>query len=257
MITTESKKLLRMRINNLLFFLKGYSFKSATDFNYEAVLPHEWCLFSSKIKTRSELGDQNQNRIHNMALAAKLFSNLMIYPGQIFRFWKIIPYPNKKSKFLEGPAITDGALSTDFGGGLCQVSSTLFNAFLEANLEILEKHNHSADIHGENRFIALGRDAAVAYGYKDLIIRNNTDTTIQLIVNVNKEKMQFEAGIYANISFPFDVKIESKIIKKIEGDYSQTNLPGWVVYTERAVQLISEKAGWVKNYHKEEYYNPS
>jgi vancomycin resistance protein YoaR len=70
--------------------------------------------------------------------------------------------------------IVGGGMSMDAGGGVCQVSSTLYNAALRAGMEIIERHPHSIRIH----YVPPGQDAAVAYNYLDLQFRNNYTTPV-------------------------------------------------------------------------------
>ena len=147
-----------------------------------------------------------------MQLAATQIDRLIIQPKQIFGFWNRVPRPIIKNGFRSGPMLVRGKLTHDVGGGLCQISTTLFNALLWANFEGLERYNHSIDAHGEKRFFNLGQDATVAYGYKDLIVRNLSDIPLLLRLEVFPKKAEVTASVWGTESIPFTVKIESKIL---------------------------------------------
>lgn len=144
-----------------------------------------------------------ENKVYNLTLASQRISEYILYPGQVFSFWKIVGSPEKG--FRKGRSIINGQLSEETGGGLCQVSGIVYHAALLGGLEILERHNHSMDIYtNETRFTPLGTDATVVYGYKDLRIRNNLGFPIRFSLNVmgNRISVQLQSA----------VKIEEKIL---------------------------------------------
>ncbi len=121
-----------------------------------------------------------ENKIHNLKTGSKALSSVIILPYQVFSFWKIVSSPDAKNGFKKGRNIVKGKVSEEIGGGLCQLSSIVYITALKANLEILERYNHSVDIYKEeDRFTPLGADATVVYGYKDLRFRNNFDFPIR------------------------------------------------------------------------------
>ncbi|WP_072207779.1 VanW family protein [Mastigocoleus testarum] len=216
--------------------LHGYPFYYANKQNYTELYnyPYQWSGFTTPIKQRSGSADINENRIYNMQLAADQINGLIIQPKQIFGFWNRVPRPIIKNGFRSGPMLLRGKLTHDVGGGLCQISTTLFNALLWANFQVLERYNHSIDAHGEKRFFTLGQDATVAYGYKDLIVRNLSDIPLVLRLEVFPEKAEVTASVWGTESIPFTVKIESKILQELT-PLSQ-GISGWEVETKRFVQ---------------------
>ena len=110
------------------------------------------------------------NRIHNVQLVSKLIDDHLIPPGGIFSFNKTTGERNADKGFLEAPVIINGELQTGLGGGVCQVSTTVFNAAYDAGLPILERTNHALYI----SHYPLGRDATVNYPDTDLRFRNDT-----------------------------------------------------------------------------------
>ena len=75
-------------------------------------------------------------------------------------------------------------MQTDVGGGLCLIATNLYTLFLKSGCQILERHNHSIDAYGSGRFYELGEDAAIAYAYKDLAIRNNFKVALLLKIGI-------------------------------------------------------------------------
>ena len=111
------------------------------------------------------------NRIHNVQLVAHLLDHHLIAPGDEFSFNKTTGDRNAAKGFLEAPVIINGELGTGLGGGVCQVSTTTFNAAYEAGLEITARTNHALYI----SHYPLGRDATVNYPDTDLRFVNDTD----------------------------------------------------------------------------------
>jgi vancomycin resistance protein YoaR len=111
------------------------------------------------------------NRIHNVQLVAQLIDNHFIAPGDEFSFNETTGDRTSDKGFLEAPVIINGELKTGLGGGICQVSTTTFNAAYEAGLSITERTNHALYI----SHYPLGRDATVNYPDTDLKFVNDTD----------------------------------------------------------------------------------
>jgi len=110
------------------------------------------------------------NRIHNVQLVAHLIDHHLIAPGEEFSFNKTTGERTAAKGFLEAPVIINGELQTGLGGGVCQVSTTTFNAAYEAGLKITARTNHALYI----SHYPLGRDATVNYPDVDLKFVNDT-----------------------------------------------------------------------------------
>jgi len=110
------------------------------------------------------------NRLSNVQLVSKLIDDHLIAPGQVFSFNQTTGERNADRGFLEAPVIINGELQTGIGGGVCQVSTTVFNAAFEAGLSIEERTNHALYI----SHYPTGRDATVNYPDTDLKFRNDT-----------------------------------------------------------------------------------
>ena len=110
------------------------------------------------------------NRIHNVELVSHLVDNKLIAPGATFSFNGTTGERSAEKGFLEAPVIVNGELQTGLGGGVCQVSTTVFNAAYEAGLRITARTNHSLYI----SHYPLGRDATVNYPDVDLKFVNDT-----------------------------------------------------------------------------------
>ena len=110
------------------------------------------------------------NRIHNVQLVAHLIDNHFIAPSEEFSFNGDHRRAPEAKGFLEAPVIINGELKTGLGGGVCQVSTTTFNAAYEAGLPITDRTNHALYI----SHYPQGRDATVNYPDTDLKFVNDT-----------------------------------------------------------------------------------
>ena len=110
------------------------------------------------------------NRIHNVQLVAHLVDDKLIPPGAVFSFNETTGARTAAKGFLDAPVIINGEVTTGLGGGVCQVSTTVFNAAFEAGLPIVSRTNHALYI----SHYPQGRDATVDYPDVDLKFANDT-----------------------------------------------------------------------------------
>lgn len=153
-------------------------FRNGYYFNF-AKIKENSTNFSNSISTTQKLKPNDAKKI-NLELAIKSIEKIEIHPGEIFSFWKTVRKPSKQNGFVGSRSLVNGEIEDSLGGGLCQLSGLIYYCALIGNFEILERHNHSIDIYtNETRFTPLGSDATVAYGYKDLKIRNDHSSPIK------------------------------------------------------------------------------
>lgn len=119
------------------------------------------------------------NRAHNIALAAKTINGTILMPGETFSYNGVLGNTNKEKGYKLGTAYVGGKVVESYGGGICQVSSTLYNSVLYANLEIVERYNHSYVVN----YVPAGRDATVAYGGKDFKFKNSRNYPIKIVAS--------------------------------------------------------------------------
>ena len=140
------------------------------------------------------------NRIHNVELVAHLVDDKLIAPDATFSFNQTTGERNAAKGFLIAPVIVNGEVTTGLGGGVCQVSTTVFNAAFEAGLEITERTNHALYI----SHYPQGRDATVNYPDVDLKFVNDTGNWLLLRTYVTSSSLT--VGLYGT---PVDRKVTS------------------------------------------------
>ena len=129
-------------------------------------------------------------RIRNIRIAAGRIHNQMLYPGEVFSAGAAIAAHLPDSGYEVSIVLVNGEPIEDVGGGVCQVVTTLYNAVLRAELEVLQRHNHSARV----SYVGLGFDATVAGDYFDLKFKNNTPRPILITSHLRDSRLY--VGIY-------------------------------------------------------------
>ncbi|WP_096435147.1 VanW family protein [Alteribacter populi] len=110
----------------------------------------------------------NKERSHNIALATEAINNHVVFPEETFSFNGTVGKRTIKRGYLPAPIIVRGELAEGIGGGICQVSSTLFNAVDHAGLKIVQRYAHSKRV----PYVPPGRDATVSWYGPDFIFKN-------------------------------------------------------------------------------------
>ncbi len=120
----------------------------------------------------------SSNRVHNIHTAADMINGKVVQPGEIFSTNETIgPRTKAAGIWRMAPAIVSGRLEDQLGGGVCQVSTTLFNAVARADLEILEWKHHSIP----SSYVAIGCDATISTNGSDFKFKNNTEYPIYIV----------------------------------------------------------------------------
>lgn len=139
----------------------------------------------SEFSTRFSEG--KASRSSNIRLAARKIDGIVLAPGESFSFNKTVGKRTREAGFKEAGVYKDGKHDIDLGGGICQVSTTLYNAALFANLKINRRQNHSMPV----PYVPIGRDAAVDYGSIDLAFQNTLDIPIAVNASVSTGRITF------------------------------------------------------------------
>jgi len=116
----------------------------------------------------TSFNSRNKKRSTNIQLATSAINNYVVFPGETFSFNKVVGKRTAAKGYLRAPVIVRGEFSEDIGGGICQVSSTLFNAVDNAGLQIVQRFSHSRKV----PYIPPGRDATVSWYGPDFEFKN-------------------------------------------------------------------------------------
>lgn len=116
----------------------------------------------------------DSGRVHNIAMAVRKISGLVVKPGDVFSFNDIVGPRDGKNGWAQAKELYQGEFVLGYGGGICQVSSTLYNSVLLGGLEVRQRFHHDRPL----QYIAPGRDATVAWNTLDFKFRNNRSAPI-------------------------------------------------------------------------------
>ncbi|MBO1627084.1 VanW family protein [Bacillus arachidis] len=133
----------------------------------------------------TNLGGSTGGRIENIRLSANSISGVVLGKGDRFSFNALIGDTTPDKGYQLGKEIVDGKLVDGYGGGVCQTSSTLFNAADQAGLKMVERTTHSKEV----GYVPKGRDATIAYPYLDLVFENTNDVPVKLYMSIEGGKL--------------------------------------------------------------------
>lgn len=174
--------------------------------------------FPSLLSTYTTRYDpSNKNRSNNLSIAADKIDGTIMMPGETFSYNKIVGARTIEAGYKSAGAYAGGKLVQDIGGGICQVSSTLYNTALLANLEIVDRSNHQF----LTGYVAASRDATVSWGNIDFKFKNTRTYPIKITASATngvckisiygiKEETEYEVVIQSKITsyIPYTVKYE-------------------------------------------------
>lgn len=211
----------------------------------------------------TKLESSSPNRIWNIKLAAQKINRTILKPGEIFSFNETVGERNRKKGYREAPVLINQLVAYDVGGGICQVATTLYDAALLANLDILERHHHSRPV----GYVTPGLDATVAYGFKDLKFKNPHSSPVYICCFVKDHRLVIKILGKADpgsgrvkLLVEVDKIPPNEVIKKTSSIASgkrvikRSGQPG---YKATVYRIISDKSGEEKReLISRDYYPP-
>lgn len=167
----------------------------------EEAFPHLLGTFSTTYNT------SNQNRVTNLELASEKIDGTIILPGETFSYNKIVGERTIAKGYKEAAVYSGGKVIDGIGGGICQLSSTLYNAVIYANLEVTSRSNHRF----LTSYVTAGRDATVSWGTIDFCFKNTRQYPIKVVSSVKngvvtteihgmKEEKEYEVLIESTVT---------------------------------------------------------
>lgn len=214
--------------------------KTINDIGTEA-FPYLISTFSTKYDA------SNINRSKNLAIAAGKINGTVLMPGETFSFNKVVGKRTIEEGYRDAKIYENGTVVDGLAGGICQISSTLYNSVVLANLEIVERRNHSFT----TSYVPAGRDATVVYGVKDFKFKNSRTYPIKIEANVSNgiaefkihgiaEETEYEIKIIpvTNQSIPYATEtIIDPALAPGQRIVTQAGHPGYKVTTYKELRL--------------------
>lgn len=182
---------------------------SGADLTLDSVLGKYTTTYESSTEARKK----------NIETAAKKINGVSVLPGESFSCYETLKPITKENGYAVASSYENGKIVSSVGGGVCQVSSTLYNAILGAELKVTERHAHSMTV----SYVDLSRDAAIAGDYYDLCFTNNLDHPVVIHATAKDGRLTFEI---------IGEETRDKEVRKVEYKpviISQTNPPKEVV----------------------------
>lgn len=163
--------------------------------------------------TRYDAG--NVSRTTNLAIACKKLNGQVIQPGEVFSYNKALGKRSVENGYKEAAVYVNGGVENGLGGGICQISSTLYNTVLFANLGIVERHQHSFT----TSYVDPGRDATVVYGALDFKFKNTRKYPVKLEAYIKsgvatvsmygiKEDVEYNVKVVATVTETIPCPVE-------------------------------------------------
>ena len=133
-----------------------------------------------------------ENRVRNIVKASGLIDKCVIDPGDIFSINQVLGERNEKNGWSVAAGIKDGAYVQEYGGGVCQVSTTLYNAVLMADLEVTERKHHSWPL----GYVGIGRDATISTGGPNFKFKNTQEVPVTVSATADAKAKTVTVRIY-------------------------------------------------------------
>ena len=200
-------------------------------------------LFQDTLSTYTTTFNVNEKeRTENVKLAAESINNVILMPGQEFSYNNVVGERSTERGYKIAKVYQAGQVVDGLGGGICQVSSTLYNAVVKADLEVLERKNHSLPV----SYVKLGTDATVVYGVLDFRFRNNQQYPIRIESKVSGGSLKIDiCGIKTNPERTVEIQTETvAVLPFTEKSIEDASLP---MGTSETIQ-VGKKGYKVKSY---------
>lgn len=168
-----------------------------------------------------------QGRAQNIEAGARKLHGRVVLPGEVFSVAAALMPFTEENGYAAGGTYIAGQLSESIGGGVCQLSTTLYNALLQTKLEIVERYSHSMPV----GYVPLGRDAAIAGDYKDLKFKNTTDAPVLLLCDATGTEVKVtvygtEEAKRGKLNFESVIKEETEEKIQVEVYRTETGADG-------------------------------
>ena len=154
-------------------------------------------------------------RINNIRLAASKLDGLVLLPGQTFSYNDVVGQRTVEAGFQVAKAYSDGQEVDELGGGICQVSSTLYGATLYARLKIVSRQNHYFKV----GYLDYGLDATVSWQQPDFKFRNDKDFPIKLAAYLNEDDQSLVVEVWGTDMDGIKVRLYSQVEPIYDSEY--------------------------------------
>lgn len=196
------------------------------------------------------------NKVENLKIAIKTMNGLVLKPGEIFSFWKLVGKTTRRKGYKTGFTLDQGKVKPGIGGGLCQLSNLIYWMSLHTPLTVIERHRHSYDVFPDvDRKLPFGCGATVSYNYVDLQIKNTTSHLFQLALGTDEINLlgQWRSDYPIDTNYQV-VERDHSIQHEVSGVYSRKNRLYRETWSKESEKLIDSEL--IAENHALMMYNP-
>jgi len=154
----------------------------------------------------TSIAHQESSVQRNIALASESLNGTVISPGQTFSFNSVVGEGSAERGYLTGRVLYRDSTAYEEGGGICQVSSTLFNALLLSGVIIKERHRHYQPV----SYVPLGLDATIKYGKKDLKVRNPYSFNLFIFTEISGGSLTVTVKSGSSLPYRYEISTEEE-----------------------------------------------
>ena len=160
-----------------------------------------------------------ENKAVNLALSAPKVNGILIRPGEVFSFWRLVGCPSVAKGYKEGVTISNSTPTPGIGGGMCQFTNLIHWMILHTPLTIMEHHHHDGfDLFPDfNRQVPFGTGTSIMYNYLDYRFRNDSNITYQLLVYVSATHLCGELRATESLPVKYHIQTEDEHFIREDG----------------------------------------
>ena len=221
----EAKKLISQNQETYTIPLKAVKPKVTVKNLPQEAFPNLLATYTTTYSTA------NSNRATNVYLSANAINNYILMPDEVFSYNNVVGKRTAARGYKEATVYVNGEVANGIGGGICQVSSTLYNSVLLTNLQVTDRSNHAF----EPSYVPAGQDATVSWGAPDFKFKNNRNYPIKIVSTTGGGKIT--VSIYGlKTANDYEVKIRSSKIGSIPYTTKYEDDPSLPAGTEKVIQ---------------------
>ncbi|MGN0243707.1 MAG: VanW family protein [Lachnospiraceae bacterium] len=191
----------------------------------------------------------SESRKTNIKRAAKLIHGMILYPGEEFSTSKVIGPINADNGYEPAGSYMNGMVVDSYGGGVCQVSTTLYNAVIRAELEVTERHNHTMTV----SYVPLSADAAIAEGSMDFCFKNNLKQPVYLATDADGTELVISIYGMETRAKNRDIQFRSETLAVYEPDSTPIYIQDASMKKGEQVTIQNAITGYKAQYYKDIY----
>lgn len=235
----EAKNLLNSESNEITIPLKITTPNVTTNQIGVEAFPNLLASYSTTFSTK------NTNRTTNIKLSSNKINGVVLMPGEEFSYNTVVGQRTAAAGYKTAPVYVAGKVENGIGGGICQVSSTLYNTALRANLEIVKRSNHRF----ATGYVPLSTDATVSWGGPEFIFKNSRKYPIKIVSTVTggrikvdiygcKEEVEYDVVIQSQTLQVIPMKTEYRTNTSLPAGTTKTVQTGHAGYKSRAYRIL-------------------